>query len=101
MVILPCDGKVDNFVADISGSMKGDRMEQNRKALKYLVNALGESDLFFIVQFNTDVDAFKPNLISATPENKTTALQFIDDVQAAGGTNMGDALKTAGCMLTS
>jgi Ca-activated chloride channel homolog len=89
------------FVADISGSMKGERMEQNKKALKYLVNALNESDHFSIVQFNTDVDAFKPNLLPATAENKKAALQFVDDMDAAGGTNMGDALKTAGSMLGS
>jgi Ca-activated chloride channel homolog len=89
------------FVADISGSMKGERMEQNKKALKYLVNALAASDRFSIVQFNTDVDAFKPNLQPATEENKKAALQFVDDMQAAGGTNMGDALKTAGGMLGS
>ena len=87
------------FVADISGSMKGERMEQNKKALKYLVNALNSRDHFSIVQFNTDVDAFKPNLLPATPENKKAAQHFIDDMEAAGGTNIGDALKTAGSML--
>jgi Ca-activated chloride channel homolog len=87
------------FVADISGSMKGERMDQNKKALKYLVNALNASDHFSIVQFNTDVDAFKPNLLAATPENKKAAMSFIDDMEAAGGTNMSDALKTAGSML--
>jgi Ca-activated chloride channel homolog len=89
------------FVADISGSMKGERMDQNKKALKYLVNALNPGDRFSIVQFNTDVDPFKPNLLAATPENKKAALSFIEDMEAAGGTNIGDALKTAGSMLGS
>ena len=87
------------FVADISGSMMGKRMEENKRALKYLVNALNPSDKFSIVQFNTDVDAFKNSLVLATPENKKAAIAFINDMEAAGGTNIGDALKTAGSML--
>lgn len=87
------------FVADISGSMKGQRMEENKRALKYLVNALSPSDRFSIVQFNTDVDVFKPHLVQATPENKKAALSFVEDMEAAGGTNIGDALKNAGNML--
>ncbi len=87
------------FVADISGSMKGERMEQNKRALKYLVNALGAGDRFSIVQFNTDADAYKTNLVQATPENKKSAISFINDMEASGGTNIGDALKTAQSML--
>lgn len=87
------------FVADISGSMMGKRMEENKRALKYLVNALNPSDHFSVVQFNTDVDAYKNTLVQATPENKKAAIAFINDMEAAGGTNIGDALKTAGSML--
>lgn len=87
------------FVADISGSMKGDRMEQNKRALRYLVNALGAGDRFSVVQFNTDADAFKTHLVQATPENKKAAVSFINDMEASGGTNIGDALKTAQSML--
>lgn len=82
------------LVADTSGSMQGDRMEQNKKAMKYLVNALSAQDKFSIVQFNTDVDSFKTELIAATPENKKLALAYIDDLEAHGGTNIADALKT-------
>lgn len=87
------------FVADISGSMQGARMDQNKKALRYLINALNPSDRFSVVQFNSDVDAFKTSLQTATPENKKAAEKFVDEMEAAGGTNIGDALKTAGSML--
>lgn len=87
------------LVADTSGSMNGERMEQNKQALKYLVNALSADDRFSIVQFNTDVDSFKPNLIPASAENKKAAVAFIDDLEARGGTNIGDALKTGVTML--
>jgi Ca-activated chloride channel family protein len=87
------------LVADTSGSMAGARMDENKKALKYLVNALSPDDRFSIVQFNTDVDSFKPQLLAATAENKKLALAYIDDLEARGGTNIGDAIKTAGTML--
>lgn len=87
------------LVADTSGSMQGKRMEQNKKALKYFVSALNPSDRFSIVEFNTDVEVFKPTLVQANPENKKAAVSFIDDLEARGGTNIGDALKNALTML--
>ncbi len=87
------------MVADTSGSMAGERMEQNKKALKYFVNSLSSIDRFSIVQFNTDVDTFKPELVAVTPESKKAALEFIDDLEARGGTNIGDALRTGTTLL--
>src|SRR6185437_9382876 len=87
------------LVADTSGSMQGERMKQNKKALKYLVNSLGENDRFNIVQFNTDVDEFKSGLMPANAANKKAAMSFIDDLEARGGTNISDALKNAATML--
>lgn len=87
------------LVADTSGSMQGERMTQNKQALKYLVNALSAQDRFSIVQFNTDVDSFKSTLIPATEENKKAAIAYIEDLEARGGTNIGDALKTGVTML--
>ncbi|HEY9789932.1 MAG TPA: VIT domain-containing protein [Candidatus Obscuribacterales bacterium] len=87
------------LVADTSGSMAGERMDENKKALRFLVNALNAGDRFNIVQFNTDVEQFKDGLVTATPANKKAALGFIDDLEAHGGTNMGDALRNAVTML--
>ncbi|HEY9792175.1 MAG TPA: VIT domain-containing protein [Candidatus Obscuribacterales bacterium] len=83
------------LVADTSGSMAGERLKQNKQALKYIINALNPQDRFSIVQFNTDVDSFKLHLVQATPENKKAALSFVEDMDARGGTDIGDALKTA------
>jgi Ca-activated chloride channel family protein len=88
-------GKDIVLVADTSGSMQGERMAQSKKALKYLVNALNPTDRFSIVEFNTDVESFKPTLVAANAENKKAADSFIEDLEARGGTNLGDALKTA------
>jgi Ca-activated chloride channel homolog len=82
------------LVADTSGSMQGEKIEQARKALKYVVNALSPGDRFGIVNFSTDADSFKSDLVAATPENKKAAMSFIDDLEPRGGTNIGEALHT-------
>src|SRR5207302_982749 len=87
-------GKDIVLVADTSGSMGGEKMQQCKKALKYVVNALNPADRFNLIQFNTDVDRFRSGMIAATPENKKAADAFIDDLEARGGTNIGDALHT-------
>jgi Ca-activated chloride channel family protein len=87
------------LVADTSGSMAGDKMEECKKALKYVIKALNPGDKFGIVQFNTDVEPFKSELVAATAENKKAAMSFIDDLEARGGTNISDALKTGSKML--
>lgn len=85
-------GKDVVLVADTSGSMQGEKMEENKRALKYVVNALHASDRFGLVEFNTDAETFKNNLVSATPENKKAACEFIDELSARGGTNIGEAI---------
>lgn len=87
------------LVADTSGSMQGEKIVQLRQALKYVVNALNPADRFSIVQFNTDAEALKTQLMPATPENKKAAVSFIDDLDARGGTNIGDALSMGATML--
>lgn len=87
------------LVADTSGSMQGDKMEQAKKALKYVVTALGPNDRFGIVPFNTDADSFRGTLVQATTDNKRLAVDYIDDLEPRGGTNIGDALKTGASLL--
>lgn len=87
------------LVADTSGSMQGEKMEQAKKALKYVVTALGANDRFGIVPFNTDADSFRGTLVQATTDNKRLAVDYIDDLEPRGGTNIGDALKTGASLL--
>ena len=87
------------LAVDTSGSMQGEKIQQAKKAMKYIVNALNADDRFGLVQFNTDVDSFHSELVHATPENKKSAAAFIENLEARGGTNIGDALSTGATML--
>lgn len=82
------------LIADTSGSMNGEKMDQCKKALKYVIESLHPKDRFSLVSFNTDSEVFKSQLVEATKENKNKANEFIDDLRARGGTNIGDALSS-------
>lgn len=92
-------GKDVVLIVDTSGSMQGEKFDQCKKALKYIINAIGAEDRFSIVQFNTDVETFKSRIVPATSENKQAALSFIADLEARGGTNISDALHSGISML--
>lgn len=92
-------GKDVVLVADTSGSMQGEKMDENKRALKYVIKALHPSDRFGLVEFNTDAETFKNNLVPATPENKKAACEFIDELTARGGTNIGDAISIGKTLL--
>lgn len=83
------------FVLDRSGSMSGDKIEQAKEALKFCVNSLNDGDLFNIIDFSTEVKAFKQNPTSLDGSTITSAINYINGLNATGGTNINDALQRA------
>src|SRR5205823_5112817 len=88
------------FVLDTSGSMRGKRMTQARAALKYCVKNLGPKDRFALINFSTAVNKYHDGLLPASPEEIAKALQWVDKLQASGGTAINEALQTALAMRT-
>lgn len=88
-------GKRITFVIDTSGSMAGEKMRHAKKALKYCLNKLNPDDLFNVIRFSTDVEAFRKKPVSASKNNIQRALNFADRMEAAGGTAIDEALTTA------
>ena len=82
------------FVLDRSGSMKGPKIEQAKKALRFCVNSLNDGDRFNLILFNTDVEPFSEKLVSVKQE-RGNALSFVDDIKGNGGTNINGALLAA------
>ena len=82
------------FILDRSGSMKGRKIEQAKKALSFCINNLNDGDRFNIILFNTDVDLFSKELVSVKKERKN-ALAFVENISANGGTNINGALQAA------
>jgi Ca-activated chloride channel family protein len=83
------------FVLDRSGSMSGKKIEQVRSALKDVLNKLRKGDLFNIVAYDSQVEAFRPELQRFDEETRKAALGFVEGIYAGGSTNIDGALRTA------
>ncbi len=87
------------FVLDISGSMQGAKIEQARRAAKHIVSNLGDKDYFNLIVFNDQIRKFKSSRVKATKPDVKRAIEFLDGLEAVGGTNIDGALQEAVSML--
>ncbi len=83
------------LVLDTSGSMRGPKMDQAKRALKYCLSNLGPKDRFGLLNFATTVNTFHAGLLESTPEQVEQAKKWVDNLEATGGTAINDALATA------
>jgi Ca-activated chloride channel family protein len=72
--------------------MKGEKIEQARAALAYSIENLNGRDRFNVITFATQVRAFDDELVAATRDNVADALSFVERIEAAGSTNIDEAL---------
>lgn len=77
-------------VVDVSGSMRGGKIEAVKKALLKLVDRLGEKDRLAIVLFHHQ--AWVP-LPSAFPADREKAREIVKGLKAGGSTNIEDGLR--------
>ncbi len=82
-------------VVDVSGSMSGTKIAQARSALRGLLGSLGPDDRFRLIAFNNRVRTYRQGWTPATDRQVATAAQWIDDLDADGGTNLAGALSEA------
>ncbi len=87
------------FVLDTSGSMQGAKIEQARQAAKHIVSNLGDKDYFNLIVFNDQIRKFKSTQVKATKPDVKRAIEFLDGLEAVGGTNIDGALQEAVSML--
>jgi len=83
------------LVMDTSGSMRGTKMEQARKALKYCLEQLDKSDRFGLIRFATTVEPYEEKLLDCSGEQIKKAVKWVDDLDATGGTAIQPALEAA------
>lgn len=81
------------YILDSSGSMKGDKMKQAKEALLFCLRSLNPADRFNIVDFDDQVTVFAEGMKSATPANIKQAEEFVNQIEAEGGTNISGALE--------
>ena len=81
------------FVLDTSGSMSGEKMEQARAALLFVLDHLNSEDRFAIVDFDSSVSTYAPDLRPAS--ERAEARRYVQNLSAGGSTNIEGALRQA------
>ena len=83
------------LVLDTSGSMRGVKMDQARKALKYCLSNLNPQDRFGLINFATTVNRYRDTLVEANKDHLEQGQRFVDALEATGATAINDALLSA------
>jgi len=84
-----------SVVLDRSGSMRGEKFEQAKRALLYFLDTLSPADHFNVIPFSSGAEPFFDEPAPATPENLAKARERVVLLGAGGGTNIEGALKAA------
>ncbi len=82
-------------VLDVSGSMSGEKIEQARQALHHLLGTLSAEDRFRLIAFSSTVRVQSEGWSPSRGAAIERAREWIDDLVADGGTNIGGALAEA------
>jgi len=80
------------FVFDKSGSMRGRKINQARKALKMCLGFMNPGDHFNIIAFDDGLNPFRNKAIPHNAGNVAKAHKFIDNISGGGGTDLMSAL---------
>src|SRR5205085_5658444 len=74
------------LILDTSGSMRGVKMDQAKKAVKYCLDNLGSKDRFALINFATQPNAYRDKLLDADKDQLDQARKWVNNLEATGGT---------------
>ncbi|HLS84985.1 MAG TPA: marine proteobacterial sortase target protein [Burkholderiales bacterium] len=83
------------LVLDTSGSMAGASIRQAKAALALALERLAPGDRFNVIAFNSRARALFPKAREAEERAVREAIDWVDALEARGGTEMRDALRLA------
>lgn len=89
------------FIVDRSGSMEGEKIDQARNALHYILAQLNENDRFSIIGFDDQLDFFSHLLEPVDESAITQAGVFVNSLNADGWTDIDGALQAGMEILTN
>jgi Ca-activated chloride channel family protein len=78
------------LVVDSSGSMRGNKLPSVQQTLKVYVDSLGKKERIALIDFDSEIR--NPVIVEGTPEGKAKGLQFINSLDAKGGTSLYDGI---------
>jgi Ca-activated chloride channel family protein len=83
------------FVIDRSGSMSGLPIEKAKAAMRLAIERTNPRDTFNLLSFSGGTGLCFEKPVPSTPENRATALRYLDDLHGSGGTEMMPAIHAA------
>jgi Ca-activated chloride channel family protein len=102
MIVPPADAHVHRaepreliYVIDTSGSMAGESIVQAKAALKDALGRLTSADRFNVIEFNSTTTGLYAAPTPLTASSYAEALDFVDALDADGGTEMEPAIHMA------
>ena len=81
------------LVLDVSGSMRGEKIEQAKEALDFVLGNLHDEDCFNIIAFSTATRPYARDLVPA--DERGEARDFVARLEANGSTDINRALLEA------
>ena len=81
------------LVLDTSGSMEGEKLQQAKEALAYVLEHLNEEDRFNVIAFSTGLQTYAADLRPASEAEE--AIGWVRRLPAVGGTDINRALLEA------
>ncbi len=80
------------FVVDKSGSMGGEKIAQVKSVFTKIISDLPPDDYFNVIFFDNAMRTYSNTLMEANTKNKADAANFVNSLDANGGTNINQAL---------
>ena len=77
------------LVVDSSGSMAGDKLPAVQATLQSYINHLGSKEEVALIDFDSQIRP--PIAVDGTPQGKSKGIEFVNSLQAQGGTKLYDA----------
>lgn len=82
------------FVMDQSGSQRGFPIEKSKELTLKMLQRANPGDRFNVMGFSTGQNLLWPEARPVTDENLAEAKRFVEAIQAGGGTNILEAVKS-------
>ncbi|GMV26111.1 MAG: hypothetical protein AMXMBFR58_21420 [Phycisphaerae bacterium] len=83
------------LVLDRSGSMRGEKFDQARKAAIQVIDGLFDGETFNIIDYSDTIGSFAKAPVEKSRQSAADARAYIQSLEPNGGTNIHDALLEA------
>ncbi|MEG4805732.1 VIT domain-containing protein [Microcoleus sp. ARI1-B5] len=76
------------FLMDTSGSQQGEPLAKSKELMRRFIQGLNPNDTFTIIDFANTAQALSTTPLANTAQNRQSAINYIDKLQANGGTEL-------------